>query len=283
MSDQVRSLNVKKILSFFRYLFVRITFYVVNFYKKLFNGYYIKNFFERNRNRRILKQKRVGFPIPNSTDDAKPLVSVLIPTYNRVQVLVERCIPSVLNQTYQNFEIVIVGDNCSEQMSEIIRNLDDERIKFYNLPERGRYPSNPEYRWMVAGTTPRNKSIELCSGEWIAPLDDDDEFSKNHIETLLSYALENDYEMVYGKVEMELNPNDWKELGSYPLKCGSISHLSVLYHSKLKFFKYDVNAWKYEEPADWNMWRRMNEAGVRIGFINKVVGRHYLEGTEKRG
>ena len=49
---------------------------------------------------------------------------------------------------------------------------------------------------------------------------------------------------------------------------------------KIKFFKYDINAWKYAEPADWNMWRRMKKAGVRIGFLNKVVEKHYLEGTQ---
>jgi len=50
-----------------------------------------------------------------------------------------------------------------------------------------------------------------------------------------------------------------------------------LYDSKLKFFKHDINTWRYFEPDDWNMWRRMKEAGVRIGFVNKVVGKHYLE------
>ena len=66
-------------------------------------------------------------------------------------------------------------------------------------------------------------------------------------------------------------------LGSYPLKCGRISRLSVLYHTKLKLFKPDINSWKYGEPGDWNMWRRMKETGVRIGFIDKIVGKHYLE------
>ena len=66
-------------------------------------------------------------------------------------------------------------------------------------------------------------------------------------------------------------------LGLYQLKPGGICHLSVLYHSKLKFFKHDTNAWKYGEPGDWNIWRRMKEAGVRIGFVDKVVGKHYLE------
>jgi len=66
-------------------------------------------------------------------------------------------------------------------------------------------------------------------------------------------------------------------LGFYPLKCGEICHLLVLYHLNLKLFKYDINVWKYREPGDCNMWRRMKGAGVRIGFLDKMVGKHYLE------
>jgi glycosyltransferase involved in cell wall biosynthesis len=211
------------------------------------------------------------------TENKKPLVSVLIPTYNRAKLLTERTIPSVLNQTYDNFEIIIVGDHCTDETEKFIESINDSRIKFLNLPERGNYPENKQDRWKVAGVIPANKAIELSSGEWIAPLDDDDEFSRDHIEILLKFALKNNYEMVYGKVEMEKKPGIWDELGSYPLRKGHISHMGSIYHSSLTFFKYDLYSWKYGEPADWNMWRRMKEAGVRIGFIDKVVGKHYLE------
>lgn len=212
----------------------------------------------------------------------QPLVSVLIATYNRAEILTKRTIPSILKQTYQNFEIVIVGDHCTDNTEELIKKINDKRIKFYNLSKRSNYPKDPFNRWMISGSVPRNKAIELCCGDWVAPCDDDDEFSEDHIEVLLNYALEHDYEMVYGKVVMEIRPNKWKEKGSYPLKRGKICHLSVLYHSKLKFFKYDINSWKYREPCDWNMWRRMKEANVKIGFVNKIIGKHYLE-NHRRG
>lgn len=246
--------------------------------KRLWHNYYLKDWMECKRNRKLLKKAREN---PNKHSNNNPLISVRIPTYNRGKILTERTIPSVLRQTYQNFEIVIVGDHCTDNTEDLIKNLDDDRIKFYNLPKRGKYPNNPNDRWMVAGTVPANKAVELCSGDWIAPLDDDDEFSADHLEVLLNHASEHKYEIVYGIIEMEKFAGKWENLGSSPLKCGGICHLSVLYNSKLKFFKYDINAWKYGEPADWNMWRRMKEAGVRIGFIDKVVGKHYLEGTQK--
>jgi len=241
--------------------------------KKIWYGYYLKNWVEYKRNRELLRRARDNLKYDLNDE---PLISVLIPTYNRGKILAGRTIPSVLRQTHQKFEIIIVGDHCTDNTEELIGNIDDERVKFYNLPKRGEYPKNPNYRWLVAGVVPCNKGLELASGEWIAHLDDDDEFLEDHLEVLLNHALKYNYEMVYGIVQMEIKPGKWVNVGSYPLERGHISHLSVLYHSKLRFFKYDINAWKYEEPADWNVWRRMKEAGVKIGFVNKVVGKHYL-------
>ena len=243
--------------------------------KRLWHNYYLKNWAECKRNRELLKKVRSN--LKDDLNNENPLISVRIPTYNRAKILTERTIPSVLRQTYQNFELIIVGDYCTDNTEELVKKFKDKRIKFHNLSKRGLYPNTPYERWMVAGTIACNKAIELCSGDWIAALDDDDEFSEDHLESLLHYALKNNYEMVYSVVEMEIEPGKWENLGSYPLKCGEICHLSVMYHSKLKFFKYDINAWKFGEPGDWNMWRRMKEAGVRIGFIEKILGKHYIE------
>lgn len=57
-------------------------------------------------------------------------------TYNRGKILTERTIPSVLKQTYQNFEIIIVGDNCTDNTEELLNDFNDDRIKFYNLLKR---------------------------------------------------------------------------------------------------------------------------------------------------
>ena len=66
------------------------------------------------------------------------------------------------------------------------------------------------------------------------------------------------------------------------LNTGGICHLLVLYRLNLKLFKYDINAQKYRKPGDWNVWRRMKETGVRLGFLDKIDGKHYLE-TRQRG
>lgn len=245
--------------------------------RKIMHGYYIKNWVECRHNKELLKEARRNFEDDLSNN---PLISVIIPTYNRAELLVRQAIPSVLKQTYRNFELIIVGDHCTDDTEQRVKEFKDDRIKFVNLPERGKYPERPWDGWMVAGSIPRNAGLELASGKWIAPLDDDDEFSEDHLETLLSHAVQSHYEMVYGVIQMEMEPGKWINCGSLPLRFRHICHQSVLYHSKLKFLKYNVNAWKYNEPDDWNLWRRMKEAGVRIGFIDRIVGKHYLETTQ---
>jgi glycosyltransferase involved in cell wall biosynthesis len=211
--------------------------------------------------------------------DREPLVSVRIATYNRARILVERTIPSVLSQTYRNFEIVIVGDHCTDDTEERIRALGDPRITFVNLPSRPKYPRYREYFWMTAGTIPMNRALDLCRGSWIAPLDDDDLFTPDHIEGLLGAAMERNWEFCYGVMEMEIRPGEFRRVGSYPLHHAKICHPAVLYSTLLDFLRYDPESWLLGEPADWNMWRKVRDIGVRYGFIEKVVGFHHLERT----
>ena len=209
-----------------------------------------------------------------------PLVSVIIPTYNRANILLNRSLPSVLGQTHKNLEVIIVGDHCTDNTELLLKEKADPRVKFINLQERGRYPEEPILRWFVAGVIPLNVGLRECKGDWIANLDDDDEFFSNHIEVLLNFALQQNLEMVYGIVEYE-NGNVGKTLIGRPLlRRGAISRCSTLYRGYLKYFHYDIDSWKMKEPADFNLWRRMKRAGVEIGFLNKVVGKHYKELTQ---
>jgi hypothetical protein len=213
---------------------------------------------------------------PEFKSSQHPLVSVLICTYNRGQLLVERTLPSILNQTYQNFEVVIVGDCCPDDTPRRMAEVKDPRVRFLNLSERGRYPRKKEHLWMVAGTVPGNKCLELARGQWIAYLDDDDVFTPDHIEVLLKAAQDRDLELVYGLHQYERTPEEWKTnspqfpTGRRPYK-GNIGHSTALYRSYLTLFKYDTESWRAHLPADWHLWMRMGRCGVRTGFLNKIV------------
>lgn len=103
-----------------------------------------------------------------------PLVSVVIPTYNRGELIL-KTIGSVLNQTYKNIEIIIVDDNSTDNTKKIISTLSDPRINYIKL-ERN-----------TKGREARNRGIMESKGKFIAFLDSDDCWLPNKIESQLKY------------------------------------------------------------------------------------------------
>ena len=93
-------------------------------------------------------------------------ISVIIPTYNS-EKFIERAVESVLNQTFQDFEIIIVDDFSKDNTVKIIQELQkkDSRIKLLVLEKNSGGPA-----------LPKNKGFEISKGEFIAYLDDDDKW-----------------------------------------------------------------------------------------------------------
>lgn len=209
-----------------------------------------------------------------------PLVSVITPTWNRGQLLTTRTLPSLIRQTYENWEAIVVGDACTDDTAERVAALGDSRIRFENLTQRGVYPEDPLHRWMVAGSTPANRGLELARGEWLGYLDDDDVLVENHLEVLLRFARESGSELVFGAGEFQRSPNEWLRIGKLPPLPGNVMHSSVLYRSYLKFLRYDLEAWKESVGADVHLWGRMRRLGVRFAFLDEVVCRAPLRPGE---
>jgi glycosyltransferase involved in cell wall biosynthesis len=204
-------------------------------------------------------------------DNDSPLISVTIATYNRGELLTKRTLPSVLNQTYQNFEIVIVGDGCSDDTANRIESLREPRIRFTNLPERGKYPEDPRLRWMVAGVPPINRALDEARGLWIAHLDDDDLFEPDHLETLLRYAQVGRFEFVYSQMNKQTAVDSWEVIGSEPTDRWRVPHSSAFFRDYLRLFKFDIDVWKCGITADRDLWNRMSRTGVRAGFLECVT------------
>jgi glycosyltransferase involved in cell wall biosynthesis len=93
-----------------------------------------------------------------------PTVSVIIPTYNRAN-LIEKAIESVLNQAYQDFEIIVVDDGSTDNTGEIIRGFKDKRVKYIK-----------KYKKNKGSSVARNIGIKVARGKYIAFLDSDDEW-----------------------------------------------------------------------------------------------------------
>ena len=235
--------------------------------------------------RQLLSQVRAGHDVCWWADEgsAEPLVTILIPTYNRGRIVAERALTSAVQQTYQRLEILVVGDSADPATAGAVASVRDPRIRFENLLRRGLYPAAARNRWMVAGATPINVGHALARGTWIAPCDDDDELTPDHVELLLAAARSQRVEFVHSVADVEGADGSWTELGEPELREGRVSHGSVLYASTLGFMSFSTTSWKLMEPTDWNVWRRMQEIGVRIGYLPKVTYRHYMEGLDRDG
>lgn len=212
-----------------------------------------------------------------------PLVSVPIPTWKGHEVLVERTIPSVLNGTYRNVEVIVVSDGPDDAARRAVEGFADPRVRYLEVPARPVYPTHSFHFWMVAGTDAANLALSQCRGEWVAPLDHDDSFTDDHIARLLAAARAADADMVYGQGICESRSSAWRVIGSTPLQCGAITHGSVLFRGPLAGVRFDPSAWLVGEPGDWNKWQRMARAGARIGFLERVVLVHYMERTAIEG
>lgn len=227
---------------------------------------------QRREERRCLAQARAGRDVcwPSGAEEAGALVTVRIATYNRGRDIL-RTLESVVNQTYRNLEILVVGDSCDKATVDAVQSVEDSRIRFVNLPTRGMYPPESLARWMVAGTHPMNAGLVLASGAWLAPCDDDDVMTPHHVEHLLEHAVAHRLELVWSRAQLV----DEERVTGSEFRHGEISHGSVLYSSGLRFFQHSNTSWKRYEPGDWNLWRRMKAAGVRIGWLDELTYIHY--------
>jgi glycosyltransferase involved in cell wall biosynthesis len=115
----------------------------------------------------------------------KTLVSIIITTHNR-EILLPRAIDSVLQQTYENIELIIVDDASKDNTQKIIKEYMDK------------YPTtikSIKHEKPMGGNVARNAGIKLASGTFIAGLDDDDAFHAKRIECLIK-AYEDKYSLI---------------------------------------------------------------------------------------
>lgn len=104
---------------------------------------------------------------------SEPLVSIIIPTYNRSNVL-RFAIQSVLWQTEHSFEILVMGDGCTDDSDAVALSYGDARVRWHNLPQNTGHQS-----------APINAGFEMSRGRYIAFLGHDDVWHPAHLRNLL--------------------------------------------------------------------------------------------------
>src|SRR3954468_6377757 len=103
----------------------------------------------------------------------QPTVSVIISTYNWSSVL-RYAITSVLAQTFSDFELIVVGDCCTDDSEAVVRSFDDQRVGWHNLAQN-----------CGSQFGPNNHGLSLARGPYIAYLGHDDLWHQDHLARLV--------------------------------------------------------------------------------------------------
>lgn len=126
---------------------------------------------------------------------SKDLVSIITPTYNCAK-FIGATIESVLNQTYQNFEMIIVDDASKDNTEEVVKSFKDKRIKYIRLSKN----SGP--------AVARNRAMEEAKGKYMAFLDSDDLWKREKLEKQINFIKKNKYKIIcsdYEQIDEEGN------------------------------------------------------------------------------
>jgi len=181
----------------------------------------------------------------------KPNISVIMPVHN-VEKYVSTAVQSILNQTFENFELIIIDDASTDMTYDIVNRIQDKRIiKLQNKTNIG-----------IANTL--NKGIQLANGEYIARMDGDDISKPNRLEKQLNFMESNPKLMISG-THMDLinNNGDFikhqkKKIGKEEIEISlffghtSLAHPSIIMRKQLLdtfCLRYD-SAFQYAEDFD---------------------------------
>ena len=143
------------------------------------------------------------------------LVSIIMPTYNAVKYIRES-IQSILDQTYENWELIVVDDCSVDETVSVINTYVDDRIHLVKLPEN------------KGAAVARNTALENVSGKYIAFLDSDDLWHKEKLSKQLKFMQDNNY---------LFTSTDYGEINESGKKTGVVvkSHPKLDYNGVLKY------------------------------------------------
>jgi len=197
---------------------------------------------------------------------SSPLISVVIPAYN-AEKYVEEAIDSVLNQTFQDFEIIVVDDGSKDFTKEKVLNIADTRIRYIHKENGG--PSSA-----------RNTGIKSARGKYIALLDYDDIWMPQKLERQLAkFNLEPDLGLVYSWVQ-SINPDGSHRFVAKPETEGWVYNDLIIdnfqHNGSVQLIRKECfeKAGYFDESLlnvqDWEMWLRLAKY-YKFGVVREIL------------
>lgn len=199
-----------------------------------------------------------------------PLVSIIMPAYNERKYMIQAAIDSVMNQTFIDWELIIICDNSyDDSLKCFLLNIQDERIKiFFNKQN-------------IGAALSRNEGIKNSKGKYIAFLDADDVCKPDRIEIEVDYLEAKSYDMVCSGrhiIDEEGNMIRKFEQGiTEESLIDSLPYINYIYNSSVLIKKSILDAMggyrDYPCCHDYELWMRIRKAGYKIGYIDRdLVG-----------
>jgi GT2 family glycosyltransferase len=195
-----------------------------------------------------------------------PLVSIITPTWQRCERLLNRCIPSVQAQTYQNVEHVIVSDGPDPELAGKLAELASgsafyHPVRCLELPEH-----SPERHW---GHCARLRGIEASKGGYIAYIDDDDALRPEHVRLLVS-ALDRNPDAAWAYSVMSSHSQAGiVDIGyqGYPAE-GQIGTPMIMHRREI----LEHGTWgPASSVEDWELVKRWLDAGQQYVHVPEVT------------
>jgi hypothetical protein len=211
-----------------------------------------------------------------------PRFSVLLPTHDRADV-VGYAIRSVLDQTEQDFELLVVGDGCTDGTADIVLGFSDRRIRWFDLPKAPFF-----------GYANRNVALREGRGGLVAFMAHDDLLLSDHLELLGTPFAAPEVDWAYSRplwvaddgvmVPYAVDLRDPIQLGFFLDVANSIPASCVVYRrSCLDRYGY----WPEDIPsaADWEHWKRMIRpcGGANIAYVPEATTLHFRANWRTRG
>lgn len=205
-----------------------------------------------------------------------PLVSVILPTFNRPQQTLLRAVSSVLKQTVHDIECIVIDDGSAEHAMQTLATVKDDRLKVL------RHATNQ------GASSARNTGVRAASGDWIAYIDSDDEWlptklaqqlnDLNDSHTCISYCKATVAQPDGSLKERPHKPWTEEPLLQYLIADGGFIQTSGLVHHKSQNLDFDQQTFPFD---DWDWLLRQTKKGLALRFLPVVLYRYHQDADKR--
>jgi len=205
----------------------------------------------------------------------KPFITVIIPTYKR-NIFLERAVKSVLDQTYKNLEIIIIDDDPNSEIFNQISLLKNSSIHYVKNTKN------------IGASGSRNNGVKYSNGDFLAFLDDDDEWLPQKLEKQISMIMQSDdcgviycgYDLMVGNEILKRKNtyhknNNFHEITLHKCPIGSPTPL-IKKELFLQIGGYDV---RLPSCQDWDLWIRLSKI-CKFVALNETLAIYRIHGNQ---